>query len=121
MRAQQRLLHRLVGVGLRAEQRHAQPAEDRVVGAGTRGECVAVMARVDQLHDRVGARHVLANACISPPTCALPPFRDRLSAKSPNPAKSSRARSSLVPIADPTPDLDESTATLARYLATHCG
>jgi hypothetical protein len=49
--SEQRLLGGLVGVGLRAEQRHAQPAQHVTVRAGTRRDRVAVPAAPDQRGD----------------------------------------------------------------------
>jgi hypothetical protein len=53
MRAQQRLLHGLVGIGLRAEQRHAQPAEHAMMRARARRDRGAVIAARDELGDRI--------------------------------------------------------------------
>src|SRR4051812_35511680 len=53
MSAEERFLYRLVGVGLRPEERHTKASEDRMVAASTRGKCVPVTTRVDHLHDRI--------------------------------------------------------------------
>jgi hypothetical protein len=53
--AEQRLLGRLVGVGLRAEQRHAQPAEHSAVIAGARRDRFATSSLADQRADRIDA------------------------------------------------------------------
>jgi hypothetical protein len=57
MCAQERLLHRLVGVGLRPEQRHGQPAEHRAVRARARAQRVAVQTVADHDRDRIRFDH----------------------------------------------------------------
>jgi hypothetical protein len=54
VRAQESLLRRLVGIGLRAEQRHAQTAEDRAVRLGARHQRIAVTSFLDERSDRIG-------------------------------------------------------------------
>ena len=53
MRAQERLLRRLVGVGLRAEQGHAQPAEDRAMRLHAGDDRVAMPSFEDERRDRI--------------------------------------------------------------------
>jgi hypothetical protein len=55
MSAEQRLLGGLVGIGLGAEQRHAQTAEHAAVLACACRECFAVLTPMEQGNDRIGA------------------------------------------------------------------
>ena len=57
MRTQQRLLHGLVGVGLGAEQRHAQAAEDHVMSSRAGRDRLAVLTALNELDDRIGHHH----------------------------------------------------------------
>jgi len=55
MSAKQRLLRGLVSIGLRAEQRHAQPTEHDTVLACARRECFAVLTSKKKADDRIWA------------------------------------------------------------------
>jgi hypothetical protein len=55
MRAQQRLLHGFIGIGLRAEQRHARATEDGTMLACARGQGLSVVPLMEHREDRIWA------------------------------------------------------------------